>query len=209
MNNRDAMAGMLKLLVELHDDGPDQAQMEMLGMFFDAVKQRNTTTLTLASEQNDRLTAQLEELTSIIDPAHRIAIDTTSNAKQQLAAIGLFGRDLRRSQTEAGILERLLAPQNSSEIQLAAVKALGRMGSTIAGQIMLQNWSSHSPSLRNAIADVLLGSENWSLQLLIAIKVGKVFPTDLDLPRRARLTKHSSPKVRELAAKVLAATESR
>jgi len=41
---------------------------------------------------------------------------------------------------------------------------------------MLQNWSSHSPSLRNAIADTLLTSENWSLQLLIAIKVGKVSP---------------------------------
>src|SRR5207249_8025266 len=42
---------------------------------------------------------------------------------------------------------------------------------------------------------------------LKAMESGKVSPTDLDLPRRERLAKHSSPKVRELAAKVLAATD--
>jgi len=45
MNNRDAMADMLKVLIEPRDDIPVKTQMEMLGLFFDAVKQRNTTIL--------------------------------------------------------------------------------------------------------------------------------------------------------------------
>src|SRR5204863_3747147 len=40
-----------------------------------------------------------------------------------------------------------------------------------------------------------------------AIESGKVAASDLDVQRKERLNKHSSPKVRELAKKVLAATE--
>jgi len=208
MNNRDAMAGMLKLLVQTDDNGPDQTQMEMLGTFFDALKQKNTTPLKLAGEKSDQLTQQLEELTTVIDAALPIAAGADGKSKQQLAAIGLLGRDVRRSVTESRILEMLLAPQSSSEVQLAAVKALSRMATPAVAQSLLEKWASYSPTLRNAVADTLLSSENWSLQLLKAIGDGRVSPSDLDLPRRTRLTKHSSPKVRELAAKVLIATES-
>jgi len=208
MNDRDDLARMLKLLVEPRDNGYDLAQMEMLGLFFDAMTQRNTTALKLASMQNDALTSALEQLTTVIEGARQSAAHPHSNSKQKLAAAGLLGRDVRRSQLDIPLLFQLLAPKNSSEVQLAAVRALARIGTVQAGSMMLQNWSSHSPALRSAIADVLLQSESSSMLLLSAIASGKVSPTDLDLPRRARLTKHSSQKVRDLAAKLLAATES-
>ena len=62
---------MLKLLVQIDDNGPDQQQMEMLGMFFDALKQKNTTALKLAGEKSDQLTLQLEQLTTVIDAVGR------------------------------------------------------------------------------------------------------------------------------------------
>jgi putative membrane-bound dehydrogenase-like protein len=208
MNNRDAMAAMLKVLIDARADTPVKTQMEMLALFFDAAKQKNTTIQKLAGNQNDALSKTLDELPTTIGDARQLLSDPNVNPGLELAAIGLLGRDARGSELEVGILQRMLAPQKGPDAQLAAVRALGRIGTSQAADIMLQNWSSHSPSLRNTIADTLLASEAWSLQLLKAIEDKKVSPTDLDLPRRARLTKHSSPKVRELAAKVLAATES-
>jgi mono/diheme cytochrome c family protein len=54
---------------------------------------------------------------------------------------------------------------------------------------------------------VLIARENWSMGLLIAMQNRQVAPGDLDVPRRQRLAKHSSARVRALAQKVLASTE--
>jgi putative heme-binding domain-containing protein len=57
------------------------------------------------------------------------------------------------------------------------------------------------------VADLLLARESSAMDLLRAIEAGKVAPTDLDVQRRERLAKHSSPQVKNLAKKLLQSAE--
>jgi putative heme-binding domain-containing protein len=146
-------------------------------------------------------------LDEVFKSASTVASDSARSVELRSLAADLLGRDPARKEQDVKLLSSLLAPQTPADVQSSAVKSLGRIGVAQIPEILLQNWPSHSPSLRNSIADTLLANETWSIHLLQAIEAKKVSPSDLDLPRRARLTKHSSPKVRELAAKVLADTE--
>ncbi len=202
------MAKILKLLtIDQRDDVPIASQMEMLGIFFDAVAQRNTTVVKLANEQNDAFADALREVSGMIDTAFETAMQPLADPKQQLAAVSLLGRDVRRTMDDQRALSALLSPRVNAEVQLRAVKAFGRMVDPQVPMLLLADWPSHSPALRSAIADVLISREPWAIDLLGAMVKRQVALGDLDLPRRERLAKHSSPKVRELAAKVLAATD--
>lgn len=76
----------------------------------------------------------------------------------------------------------LVAPGNSDALQVAAVRALQQLGAEDTGRQLLDRWSTLSPSVRSAVADLATTRWQWRHALLQAlldgrIKRGEVPPT--------------------------------
>ncbi|HSH16478.1 MAG TPA: c-type cytochrome, partial [Verrucomicrobiae bacterium] len=104
-------------------------------------------------------------------------------------------------------LNELLSPRTAGDLQQAAVKALAAMGEDTVPQSLLRAWVSFSPQTRTTALDALLSREPWAFALLERIRAGDAIA--LDVSQRARVLKHSSKRVREMAAAAFTSTGSR
>jgi putative heme-binding domain-containing protein len=76
----------------------------------------------------------------------------------------------------------LVVPGNSDRLQVAAVRALQQLGGEDSGRQLLDRWSTLSPAVRAAVADLATARWQWRHALLQAlldgrIKRGEVPPT--------------------------------
>ncbi|HEV8291978.1 MAG TPA: c-type cytochrome, partial [Tepidisphaeraceae bacterium] len=157
----------------------------------------------LKMAKKDALSQRLELFTPIYDWAARVAADPAPPPQRRALAASLLGRRPEKTDDDLKILSSLLTPQTPLEVQTSAVKSLGILGGKRVPAVLLEQWASHSPTLRSAIADLLISRQDWAMELLHAIEAGKVAPADLDVPRRQRLTSHSSAPVKQLAGNLL------
>ena len=86
-----------------------------------------------------------------------------------------------------GALAALIDPRIGKEIQVAAVRALGRRPSERAPVLILRAWPSATPQVRAEALRTLLGRREWAEQLLGALERGEVRARDLDPARREAL----------------------
>jgi putative membrane-bound dehydrogenase-like protein len=101
-------------------------------------------------------------------------------------------------------LQAVLHPQSPSELQLAAVQALGRMTDPAVAELLLSGWSSYSPAVRREVQEALFARPERLAVLLDHVEAGKVLPAHLDLARRQILLKHADAKLRMRAEKAFA-----
>jgi putative heme-binding domain-containing protein len=102
-------------------------------------------------------------------------------------------------------LHAVLHPQSPSELQLAALQALGRMTDPAVAELLLSGWSSYSPAVRREVQEALFARPERLAVLLDHVEAGKVLPAHLDLARRQILLKHADAKLRMRAEKAFAA----
>jgi putative heme-binding domain-containing protein len=205
--NRELMAKLLHPLELLSDSGYSTRQMQTLAHWHEALAQRNSSLQKLKEAKKDSLSERVLLFEPVYPWAAKIAAGPQHPAPRRALAASLLGWRAQTLEADVETLATLLTPQTPAEVQTAAVRSLGRTGHAQVAKISLENWSSHSPALRGVVADLLIGREAWAMELLGAMESGKVALADLDVARRERLSKHSSPKVRELAKKLLKAAE--
>jgi putative heme-binding domain-containing protein len=104
----------------------------------------------------------------------------------------------------AGALKNLLQPQNSSELQLAAVRALANQDHPQVAEILLSSWEGYSPQVRREVLEALLGRSSRVAVLLDAIGNKKILPGQLEPSRLDQLRKYPDAKIRQRAVKILA-----
>jgi putative membrane-bound dehydrogenase-like protein len=148
-------------------------------------------------------------LESLFAAARRLAQGEETAAGQDItyrtAAIRLLGRGLSGKDDDRELLVGLLAPQQPSAIQSAALAALARIEPDQFAALALAGWPAHTPALRGQILDTLVSREPWSLALLAAIEEGKIPASQVDARRRQQFVASRSEAVRTRAEKVLAA----
>ena len=76
---------------------------------------------------------------------------------------------------------------------------------------LMQDWDARTPAQRLTLLDAVMGREMWAIALLGQVKDGKISASNFDAQRQARLLKHPSERVRQLASAAFsgAATASR
>lgn len=125
------------------------------------------------------------------------ANDNELSADERASAVRLLGKE-----NIEGLIE-LLGSENSKEIQLASLKHLATLGSFVS---ILDSWSFLGPAGREAAETALLSKEQGAHDLLSRIESGKINSFELSPSSLERIHKHSSPKIRDRAKKVLAET---
>jgi putative membrane-bound dehydrogenase-like protein len=140
----------------------------------------------------------------MLNQARVTAADAKAAEPDRLAAVGVLGRDPAGRAEDVDILGGLLVPQNSADLQAAAVASLGRGADEQAARLLLSGWNGYTPALKSQVLDVLLGRDAWQRQLLQAVEKNEVPAAHLDARRRQRLLAHRDVAVRARAEKVFA-----
>jgi putative heme-binding domain-containing protein len=148
--------------------------------------------------------ATRQQLNDIFAAARRTVADNSSLPSDRLSAIQLLGNNLTGQPADTDLLGRLLAPQNSPQLQSAAVEALASRATEQSAQQLLTGWKSHSPALRSQILDVLLSRPSWTELLLAAISRGDVLAGHIDPRRRQQLLQHNDAAIHQRAEQLLA-----
>ena len=99
-------------------------------------------------------------------------------------------------------ISEVLHAQNSPEVQAAVIAALRQSNDSRVPELMVSRWAILTPTVRAVIVNTLLGSSDWTQQLLDSIGTGQVATNQLDAAQRERLVTHRDAQIRERAVKL-------
>jgi putative heme-binding domain-containing protein len=135
-------------------------------------------------------------------------MDDKAPLTQRLAGIALLGHTDYR--TAGGTLQNLIAPRQSSEIQVAAVRALLQLRDRAGAASLLERgrWQAFTPQVREAVISTLLSDDAQTTILLDAIEQGSFEGAALGPSRRGRLMTHRDAVIQKRARALLAGLES-
>ena len=99
----------------------------------------------------------------------------------------------------APTLHYSLAPSASSDLQLAALEALGSYREPAVADVLIDAWPKLTPTLRDKTTTLLLSRTDRIAKLLDAIEAKKISPAQLSIAAKATLGRQKSPA---LAARI-------
>src|SRR5262249_29963350 len=159
-------------------------QLIGLAAFVEAAQRHGRKLHQLADE------ATIDHVRHMLAEARRLAADEKAAAPLRLTAVGALGWESEQRDAELETLIKLLAPQNSAELQAAAMTALGRIPDDRVPQTLATAWKGCTPSLRAQALDLLLSRTAWQRQLLLALEEKQIPASQLDAKRRQVLLTH-------------------
>ncbi|MCU0879458.1 MAG: c-type cytochrome [Pirellulaceae bacterium] len=203
LGSDDAMRTAIDAAIKPSAGGIKLWQLAAVGRLLDELERRKIKLDTLVAGEG------ASSLESLFADARRLAQGEDKAAGQETtyrtAAIRLLGRGLAGKEEDRELLVGLLAPQQPSAIQSAALAALARIEPEQFAALALAGWPAHTPALRGQILDTLVSREPWAMALLTAIEDGKIPASQVDARRRQQFVASRSEAVRARAEKVLAA----
>jgi putative heme-binding domain-containing protein len=164
--------------------------------------------MTLLFSDSAQAAAARQRIESVLRRSSTLALDEQAPADLRLAAIELLGHI---DYSSAGrTLERLLAAQHPSGIQVAAVRALSRLPDRAAAASLVEQhrWLAFTPQLRETVLSALMTDERQLHVLLDALEQGAIAPAALGPSRRSRLTNHRNAAIQKRSRALFAPVDS-
>jgi len=187
----------LDLILEIGEPGADAGwQAAALSGIAQGLRARGlggagrSALMTLLSSEAPKARAARDRVHAILARAAAIAQDEDATTDLRVASIALLGHT---DHAVAGnTLERLLAPRNVSEVQIAAVGALMQLPEREAAATLLEprRWIAYTPQVREAVLSGLMAEERHITILLDAVEQKTLAPAALGPARRNRLANH-------------------
>jgi putative membrane-bound dehydrogenase-like protein len=141
-------------------------------------------------------------LDAILTTAIKTAADSSADVRSRIGALRLFSLE-KFDRVEPAIKECLAA--SDSAVISAAVAAAASHGDAGVAPLLLENYSSRSPSIRREIQTAVFRSEPRIAVLLDEIDAGRIPATELDQTRMQQLARVKNVELKERAAKLIAA----
>ncbi|MBE2283746.1 MAG: c-type cytochrome [Prosthecobacter sp.] len=120
-------------------------------------------------------------------------IDESSLALVALASIDRFSPMLRNA----------LSPSSASDLQLAALEALGSYREPAVADMLIDAWPKMTPALRDKATTILLLRTDRIAKLLDAIEAKKITPAQLSVAAKATLGRQKTPALAKRIAKLI------
>jgi putative membrane-bound dehydrogenase-like protein len=171
-------------------------------------QENRSALMTLLSFDSAQARSAMERVKTALARSSTLAMDEGAASDERLAAIRLLGHtDYSLAGTT---LTGLLASHYSSEIQIAAVRALAQLPdrAAVATLVDPRRWEGFTPQVREAVLSNLMTGDRQTLVLLDALDKKSIGGTELGASRRSRLMNHRNPEIKARARGLLAAAES-
>jgi putative membrane-bound dehydrogenase-like protein len=143
------------------------------------------------------------QLNQRVSELFKAAVQVAQDPKVALADRTVAVSFLSQSdyKTVGAALEKLLDPQQPSELQTASVRALGQMAdaSGLKSLVTKEHWASFTPSIRDAAVNVILGKTNQTDLLFTAIEKGDVPAWTVNGDKRGQLMHSKDEAIKERA----------
>lgn len=180
-------------------NGPSGDPVGRAGPLLAALDGNNSRLAKLGPEVSDALK-------ELVGQSRKLLLNGKASEGDRLAATQLLGRLKAEEDADLKIMARLLGPTESPAVRQAALNRLAATGSVEAGKLLIEQFRSLSPTLRNGALDTLASRPTWAKLLLDAVEFGAIPSGQVDSIGRQRLVDHRDPALRERARKLLAGT---
>ena len=151
----------------------------------------------------DVLTGTVDQAVKQLSDESRALVQNENATNDELqVAIEFLSHRFTGGDKNAELVSQLLTPKASPGIRAAAIGAIAQLRGKKTVSLLLSDWTSHSPSMRDQILDELLRRPTWTKQLLEAIESGNVSAFQLDARRRNTLLAHRDDSVRRTAMRL-------
>jgi putative heme-binding domain-containing protein len=120
----------------------------------------------------------------------------------------LLARDSSGAQDDIDNLGKLLKPQNTTQVQAAALDRLRRLASPHVAQVLLKAWRRFGVSERQSVLNVLFSRSEWTEAVLTELEQGRLLPGELGTLQQQKLLHHADSRIQTRANRVFAATDS-
>jgi len=138
---------------------------------------------------------------SAVERAAIMAADTQADADLRADAIGLIA--IAGPDAHQALLKQLIDPHQPDQVQIAAVRAYGKIKGDDVGKFLVANWRALSPAGRTAAADAMYLEPSRVWLLVAALKNGDVQPWTLAFTHRRQLIMNTNPAIRDAARPLL------
>jgi putative heme-binding domain-containing protein len=132
-----------------------------------------------------------------IEKAVLLAGDPDESPDKRAEAISFIS--LRDPSAYDSLMKKLFVPQEPLTIQLAALRTLAASRDTTVSQFLLDQWSTLTPEIQDAVVSQFLNSKFRIAMLLNAIEAGTIGETSITWPRKVRLMAQSDEVLRDKA----------
>ncbi len=138
--------------------------------------------------------------------AHSAAVVKDAHADAELRAdsIGLLA--LSNPESYADVFKSSIDPRQPEAVQIAAIRAYGRLEGDAPAQYLLEHWRDFTPAGRTVAADALVSDPGRQKLLLAALKSGDVQPWMLSFRQKNRFIMNPDPAIRAEARPILEQT---
>jgi putative heme-binding domain-containing protein len=133
------------------------------------------------------------EMTALVERAARDAVSPKLSARTRRTAI-LALRGGRYSEVEL-VLRRVLASNEESSIQAAAIQSLAAFDDPGIGTTLLADWKSYGPDARTQVVAALVGQRDRVPILLTALEKGQIETASVEMSARTRLMEDTDPSI--------------
>ncbi|MEZ6090791.1 MAG: HEAT repeat domain-containing protein [Pirellulaceae bacterium] len=153
----------------------------------------------LAKLLDDETSMQRYE--SLRAEAMRTLLDSEQSSDRRTASLRFLAGDARFKLNEPEMLTSLLLPQTPSDLQQAAIRAVGDLQDRNVLKSVLDRWQSFDPLTRDRLVAVVLQRIDSTRVLLALMESQTIDASDLTAVDRQRLFNHPDAAIAKEAAK--------
>jgi putative heme-binding domain-containing protein len=128
-----------------------------------------------------------------------LALNANEPVSARQAAIGLLGQADYSMVSDS--LQKLIEPQQPSEIQNAAIRTIVQFPNPEIGSVLVtrDRWNSYTPAVRDVVLTALMANTNYLQSLFTAIEKGDVAAWTVNEDRRTQLMRHKDEAIKNRA----------
>ncbi|MBL9188678.1 MAG: HEAT repeat domain-containing protein [Opitutaceae bacterium] len=200
--NARALTGLLAAIGTRTAAADFPGAFASLAQLLDWLQRNNKTLAQLQRSADEPMRQALAATDEIFSAARRVAVDARAAADERVAAVRILGRNRSQQTEDLELVAGLLEPRVPTEVQVAAVQALGRMNRPVVPERVLAGWRSHGAAVRTAVIELVTSRVAWSQVLLDHVEANPAMLAQIDPAQRQRLTHHIDARLADRAVRV-------
>jgi putative heme-binding domain-containing protein len=209
LNDREVLGTLLAPTFTAAVAGYTADQIAAFARFLDQLTQAGSSLDKLRAASPQDALGQLLARAAIITAQVRLtATDAKAPAAERIAAAALLSRSPPTQAESLPLLAAWLDPKHPLDDQAAAIRALGAVVTPAVPAALAKAWPTMSPGTRKLALNAWLGREPWAFDLARRLERKELAASVVEPTVRARLLKHESKRVSQLAAKIFDASSS-